>query len=57
METTIVSWGYIGMMEHKMETTIEGLKGTGLWEQTLSFRVGTGVSNQQQMQYEMETRG
>ena len=29
METTMVifrlCWGYIGIMEHKMETTIEGL--------------------------------
>ena len=24
METTIVYWGYIGMMESKMETTIMG---------------------------------
>ena len=25
METTIVYWGYIRIMEKKMETTIEGL--------------------------------
>ena len=25
METTIVYWGYIGIMENKMETTIWGL--------------------------------
>ena len=25
METTIVYWGYIGIMENKMETTILGL--------------------------------
>ena len=26
METTIVYWGYMGMMEKKMETTILGYK-------------------------------
>ena len=26
METTVVYWGYIGIMEKKMETTIMGLK-------------------------------
>ena len=25
METTIVYWGYIGIMENKTETTIKGL--------------------------------
>ena len=25
METTIVYWGYIGIIENKMETTIRGL--------------------------------
>ena len=25
MGTTIVYWGYVGIMEKKMETTIEGL--------------------------------
>ena len=25
METSIVSWGYVGILEKKMETTIESL--------------------------------
>ena len=27
METSIVYWGYIGIMENKMETTIAGIRG------------------------------
>ena len=39
METTIVYWGYIGIMENKMETTTLGL-GLGLRDY-LGFRLGT----------------
>ena len=30
METPIVYWGYIGKMEKKMETTVEGLGTMGV---------------------------
>ena len=29
METTVVYWGYIGIMERKMETSMVGFRGFG----------------------------
>ena len=38
METTIVYWGYIGIMEKKMETTIyDGIMLGSYWEKKKSF--------------------
>ena len=38
METTIVYWGYMGIMENKMETTIVGFAKDAMFELHAEFR-------------------
>ena len=45
METTIVYWGYIGLMEKKMETTSVHKGYIGIMEKIMEllFRVSVGI--------------
>ena len=44
MEVTIVYWGYIGIMENKMETTIVYSESPCLWAWLKTDRVLVGLS-------------